>query len=60
MRVTVNDVGLYFDVERCGLAADGNEMVTKPTLLLLHGGPGADQSFFRPEFSSMADLAQVI
>lgn len=60
MRVTVNDVGLYFDVEGCGLAADGNGMVTKPTLVLLHSGPGADHSFFKPEFSSIADLAQVI
>lgn len=43
-----------------GLAAEGNEMVAKPMLVLLHGGLGADHSFFKPEFSSMVDLAQVI
>ena len=60
MRVAVDDVHLYFDVEGCRLAAAGNAMVTKPALVLLHGGPGADHSFFKPEFSAMTDLAQVI
>jgi proline iminopeptidase len=35
-------------------------MVSRPTLVLLHGGPGVDHSFFKPEFSAMADAAQVI
>ena len=60
MRVTVNGVRLYFDVEGCGLAVQGREMVPRPTLVLLHGGPGADHSLFKPEFSVMADMAQVV
>jgi pimeloyl-ACP methyl ester carboxylesterase len=60
MRVAVNGVRLYFDVEGCGLAARDSEMVARPTLVLLHGGPGADHSFFKPEFSAMADVAQVV
>lgn len=60
VRVTVNGVRLYFDVEGCGLAAWDREMVTRPTLVLLHGGPGADHSLFKPEFSVMADAAQVV
>lgn len=35
-------------------------MMQRPTLVLLHGGPGVDHSFFKPEFSAMADAAQVI
>lgn len=35
-------------------------MAAKPTLVLLHGGPGADHSFFKPEFAAVADVAQVI
>jgi proline iminopeptidase len=31
-----------------------------PALLLLHGGPGADHSLFKPEFSTLTDIAQVI
>ncbi|MFD7159194.1 alpha/beta fold hydrolase [Kribbella sp. NPDC059898] len=60
MRVVVDDVSLYFDVEGCGLTAQGDAMLPRPTLLLLHGGPGADHSLFKPEFSILADVAQVI
>jgi hypothetical protein len=52
MRITVNRLLLYFDVEGCGLAAQGTQMMARPTLVLLHGGPGADHSFFKPEFSA--------
>ena len=35
-------------------------MREKPTLLLLHGGPGFDHSSFKPAFSELADVAQVV
>ncbi|MGZ0153273.1 alpha/beta fold hydrolase [Kribbella sp. WER1] len=60
MRVAVGDVSLYFDVDGCGLAALEDAMVARPTLVLLHGGPGADHSLFKPEFSALADVAQVV
>lgn len=60
VRVVVDKVRLYFDVEGCGLAARGDAMVQRPALVLLHGGPGADHSFFKPDFSALADAAQVI
>jgi pimeloyl-ACP methyl ester carboxylesterase len=60
VRVAVDEVQLYFDVEGCGLVAQGDAMMQRPTLVLLHGGPGVDHSFFKPEFSAMADAAQVI
>jgi len=60
MRVRVNGVVLYFDVEGAGLRAEGAAMVPKPTLLLLHGGPGADHTLYKPDFSALADVAQVI
>jgi len=60
VRVCVNGVRLYFDVEGCGLAVRDRDMADKPTLVLLHGGPGADHSLFKPEFSAMAGYAQVV
>ena len=60
VRVAVDDVRLYFDVEGCGLEARGDAMTPKLALVLLHGGPGADHSFFKPEFAAVADVAQVI
>jgi hypothetical protein len=59
VRVAVDEVQLYFDVEGCGLAALGDAMVQRPTLVLLHGGPGVDHRFFKPEFPAMVEAARV-
>ena len=53
-------VRLFVDIEGCGLVPDGATMRTKPTLVLLHGGPGYDHSGFKPIFSQLADVAQVV
>ena len=60
MRVQVGDGRLFFDVEGASLVPDGPRMRERPTLLMLHGGPGADHSVFKPDFSPIADIAQVI
>jgi proline iminopeptidase len=53
-------VRLFVDVEGCGLVPEGATMCEKPALILLHGGPGYDHSGFKPIFSQLADVAQVI
>jgi pimeloyl-ACP methyl ester carboxylesterase len=60
MHVTVNGVRLFFDVEGTKLAPEGPRMRQKPTLLLLHGGPGFDHSIYRPAHSALSDLAQLV
>jgi proline iminopeptidase len=60
MRVQVGDVRLFFDVEGAKWVPDGPEMRERPTLILLHGGPGFDHSSFKPLFSALADTAQVV
>ena len=60
MFVCVNGERLFFDIEGAGLVPDGPVMRTKPTLVLLHGGPGFDHSAFKPTFSTLADIAQII
>jgi len=61
MRIEIEPgVRLYFDVEGPQLVPDGPALREKPTLLLLHGGPGFDHSAFRPYFHRLADIAQVI
>ena len=52
MKVLVNGVHLYFDIEGAGLVPDGPSMRSKPTLLLLHGGPGADHSLYKPAYGA--------
>ncbi|WNJ92164.1 alpha/beta hydrolase [Bosea sp. 685] len=60
MFVKVNGIRLYVDVEGSGLVPDGPRMRQKPTLILLHGGPGADHSIYKPAFSTLSDIAQII
>jgi len=60
MQVLVNGVRLFFDIEGAKLVPDGPAMREKPTLLLLHGGPGFDHSIYKPAYSALADAAQVI
>jgi proline iminopeptidase len=60
MKVLVNGVHLYFDVEGAALRPHGESMVALPTLLLRHGGPGADHTLYKPAFSALTDVAQVI
>ena len=60
MRVDIGGARLYFDVEGAGLVGEGSAMVARPTLLLLHGGPGFDHSLFKPWFGRFADTHQVV
>jgi proline iminopeptidase len=60
MHVQVGDVRLFFDVEGAKLVPEGPVMRERPTLLLLHGGPGFDHSSYKPAFSPLADVAQVV
>jgi proline iminopeptidase len=60
MRIAVNGVELFFDVYGSGLAARGNELVDKPVMIALHGGPGIDHSQFVPWLTPIADAVQLI
>jgi pimeloyl-ACP methyl ester carboxylesterase len=51
---------LFIDIEGAGLVPDGPGLRSKPALILLHGGPGYDHSSFKPLFSQLADIAQII
>jgi len=60
MFIAVNGARVYFDVEGAGLVPDGPRMRSKPTLLLLHGGPGFDHTSYKPAFSALADVVQIV
>lgn len=60
MRIEVNGVQLYVDIEGAGLVPDGTKMREKPTLIALHGGPGADHSIYKPHLGQLADLCQIV
>jgi proline iminopeptidase len=60
MRLKVNDTQLFFDVEGSGLEPDGDTLTQKPTLVVLHGGPGFDHTYFKPFLSPLADIFQIV
>ena len=60
MHVLVNGVRLFFDVEGAKLVPNGPAMREKPTLILLHDGPGFDHSIYKPAYSALAETAQII
>ena len=61
MQITIApDTRLFVDIEGLGLVPDGAAMREQPTLILLHGGPGYDHSGFKPIFSRLADIAQIV
>jgi proline iminopeptidase len=53
-------IRLFVDVEGPQFVPDGPLLREKPTLLLLHGGPGFDHAGFKPFFTRLADIAQVV
>ena len=61
MFITLKDrQRLFVDVVGSKLALEGARMREKPTLIVMHGGPGFDHSGFRPDFDAFADVAQVV
>jgi proline iminopeptidase len=60
LRIEVNGVRLFLDVEGARLLPDGPVMRERPTLILLHGGPGMDGAYWKPWASPLAEDCQVI
>lgn len=54
MRAKIRDTEIYFDIEGAGLVPDGPRMKEKPVAFVIHGGPGADHSSYKPTFSRRA------
>lgn len=61
MRIDIEPgVRLFVDIEGASHVPEGPTLREKPTLILVHGGPGYDHSAFKPYFSRFADQVQVL
>lgn len=60
MKIMINGVRLYVDVDGAGLVPEGATMQQRPTILFLHGGPGMDHSSFKSDLSPLKDIAQLV
>lgn len=61
MQVEANGTVLWFDVDGPSVVPSGRQMLERPTVVLLHGGPGSyDHSYFKPYSSQLTTAAQVV
>lgn len=62
MRIDIGDgVRLYVDIDGQGLVPDGTTMRQRPTIVLLHGGPGMDHSLYKASrLTELTDVAQLV
>lgn len=60
MRAAIRDTELYFDIEGAALVPDGAAMREKLPAFLIHGGPGGDHTGFKPAFTPLADVLQLV
>jgi proline iminopeptidase len=61
VKVAVNGVELFFDVEGVQLVPEGPWMRERPVVILLHSGPGIDHSLYKAHIGpELARDAQVI
>ena len=61
MRVEIAPgVRLFFDVHGCSHVPGEGRLDKRPTLLLLHGGPGSDHSVFKPVALPLGEHMQVV
>ena len=60
MRAKIRNTEIYFDVDGMGLVPDGEQMVERPVLFLLHGGPGGDHTGFKSTTAALRDVAQLV
>lgn len=61
MRIDIDGgLRLFVDVDGLALVPEASMMVERPTVVLLHGGPGSDHSWFKSSPVGVSDLAQVV
>ncbi len=60
MRIQVGDTRIFFEVIGTKLVPAGPTMRARPTMLLLHGGPGFDHSVLATTLAPLADVAQLV
>jgi proline iminopeptidase len=60
MRVHLNDVSLWFDVSGPSVVPGSATAVERPTLVAVHGGPGADHINLKETLAPLTDDFQIV
>jgi len=60
VKVDVGDVRLHVEVAGLEWVPDGDTMCRRPTVVVLHGGPGSDCAGAKERFGFLSEIAQVV
>lgn len=60
MKANIRGTEIYFDIAGMQLAPDGNQLIEKPVLFLIHGGPGGNHIHFKYDSIKLQDYAQLV
>jgi pimeloyl-ACP methyl ester carboxylesterase len=60
MRVQLSDVSLWFDVSGPSVIPDGAAVIERPTVVAVHGGPGADHINLKDALAPLAEHFQIV
>ncbi len=60
MKATIRGTEIYFDVAGMHVEPQGKELIEKPVLFLIHGGPGGNHIHFKYDSTKLQKYAQLI
>lgn len=60
MKAKIRGTEIYFDIAGMQIAPNGNELIEKPVLFLIHGGPGGNHIHFKYDSEKLREFAQLV
>ena len=60
MKAKIRGTEIYFDIAGMHIEPDGNDLIEKPVLFLIHGGPGGNHIHFKYDSAQLQQYAQLI
>jgi proline iminopeptidase len=60
MRAKIRDTEIFFDVEGSSLVVEKGKLKSRPVAFLVHGGPGADHTGYKPTYSALSRKLQLV
>ena len=60
MKAKIRNTEIYFDIAGMQIALEGNNLIEKPVLFLIHGGPGGNHLNFKYHSLPLQEYAQLV
>lgn len=60
MKANIRGTEIYFDITGMQISPEGNNLIEKPVLFLIHGGPGGNHIHFKYDSIKLQDYAQLV